>query len=57
MSFEIRIICDPEDVERVTAAMAATFVTGPARDYPSRDGIRRMLYLNGELADGSAAVD
>jgi len=48
MSFEIRVICDPADVDDVTEALATAFHTGPARNYPARDGIRRRLYLTAD---------
>ncbi|MFE7167182.1 hypothetical protein [Streptomyces sp. NPDC057616] len=46
--FEIRIICAPDDVDRVTQALAAAFDTGPARQYPARDGKRSRLYVTAE---------
>jgi hypothetical protein len=51
--FEIRIICDPADRDRVTAALADTFTLGAAREYPSRDG-RARLYIT---ADHQAAAE
>ncbi|WP_129308108.1 hypothetical protein [Streptomyces sp. L2] len=44
-TFEIRVICAPEQAERVTAALAGTFTTGPARAYPTRERTRVRLYL------------
>lgn len=42
--FEIRILCDPDDTDRVTAALTDTFTTGPGRHYPARDGRRRLYF-------------
>ncbi|MFE3492853.1 hypothetical protein ACFXOS_07055 [Streptomyces sp. NPDC059175] len=44
-TFEIRIICDPEDGERITAALAQAFTIGPIRSYPTRDQTRTRLYI------------
>lgn len=50
--FEIRIICEPSDIDRVSQALAATFDTGPARQYPTRDRKRVRLYFTaGHQAD------
>ncbi|AIV35978.1 hypothetical protein [Streptomyces sp. CCM_MD2014] len=46
--FEIRVITDPADADRVTAALAAAFDTGPARQYPTRDGKRTRLYVTAD---------
>ncbi|WP_411575685.1 hypothetical protein [Streptomyces mutabilis] len=46
--FEIRVITDPADADRVTAALSATFATGPARRYPTRDGQRTRLYVTAD---------
>ncbi|GAA0668305.1 hypothetical protein GCM10009535_55220 [Streptomyces thermocarboxydovorans] len=46
--FEIRVICDPDDADRVSAALAAAFATGPARQYPTRDGRRTRLYVTAD---------
>ncbi|MGW0966312.1 hypothetical protein [Streptomyces sp. NPDC002516] len=46
--FEIRIICDPADKDRVSEALAAAFTTGPARQHPTRDGRRTRLYLTAD---------
>lgn len=46
--FEIRIICDPTDADRVTTALNGAFATGDVRDYPSRDGKRRRLYVTAD---------
>jgi hypothetical protein len=47
--FDIRIICDPADADRITAALAAALTTGAPRAYPSRDGMRTRLYLTADL--------
>ncbi|MFJ1651749.1 hypothetical protein ACIOC2_10090 [Streptomyces sp. NPDC088337] len=46
--FEIRVIIDPADADRVTAALSAAFDTGPARQYPTRDGRRTRLYVTAD---------
>ncbi|MFJ2566713.1 hypothetical protein ACIO02_27900 [Streptomyces sp. NPDC087568] len=46
--FEIRIICDPADTERVTAALSGVFAAGAVRQYPSRDGERTRLYVTAD---------
>lgn len=53
MSFEIRVICDPLDSNRVSAALAAAFDTGPARTYPTRDRKRTRLYFTADHRDSS----
>ncbi|MGV9898881.1 hypothetical protein [Streptomyces tendae] len=46
--FEIRVITDPADADRVTTALATAFTTGQARRYPTRDGQRTRLYLTAD---------
>ncbi|MEU3514192.1 hypothetical protein ABZ770_02700 [Streptomyces sp. NPDC006654] len=46
--FEIRVICDPDDTDRVTAALADTFTAGTVRAYPTRDGKRARLYVTAD---------
>ncbi|GAA2443746.1 hypothetical protein [Streptomyces glaucus] len=46
--FEIRAICDPDDADRVTAALSAAFTTGSVRRHPSRDGERVRLYVTAD---------
>ncbi|MFF7170453.1 hypothetical protein [Streptomyces pseudovenezuelae] len=46
--FEIRVICDPADTARVTSALSGAFATGSVRDYPTRDGKRRRLYVSAD---------
>lgn len=42
--FEIRVICQPTDTDRVLAALDGAFTTGSVRHYPTRDGQRHRLY-------------
>ncbi|MFI1465629.1 hypothetical protein [Streptomyces wuyuanensis] len=46
--FEIRIICDPDDRDRVSKTLADVFTTGPVREHPTRDGSRTRLYLTAD---------
>jgi hypothetical protein len=46
--FEIRIICDPADSDRVNAALSGAFATGPVRQHPARDGQRTRLYVTAD---------
>jgi hypothetical protein len=46
--FEIRVICTPEDADRVERTLAAAFDAGPARRYPTRDGKRARLYFTAD---------
>ncbi|MGW2364825.1 hypothetical protein ACWCZ5_04475 [Streptomyces sp. NPDC001667] len=46
--FDIRIICDPDDADRVTRTLAAAFRTGEPRTYPTRDGMRVRLYITAD---------
>ncbi|MFJ9726853.1 hypothetical protein ACIRP3_29245 [Streptomyces sp. NPDC101209] len=43
--FEIRVICDPDDADRISTALTAAFHTGPARQDPTRDRKRTRLYF------------
>ncbi|MFF8402170.1 hypothetical protein ACF06P_11135 [Streptomyces sp. NPDC015684] len=54
--FEIRVICDPADTDRVTTALNAAFVTGAVREQPSRDGNRRRLYITADHRSPSPDV-
>lgn len=47
--FDIRVICDPADADRITEALAAALTTGTSRRYPTRDGMRVRLYLTADL--------
>ncbi|MGW2644616.1 hypothetical protein ACWC2T_06785 [Streptomyces sp. NPDC001393] len=53
--FEIRVICLPDDADRVSQALAAAFATGPARRYPTRDGRRIRLYVTADHRDSSTS--
>ncbi|MGI5401837.1 hypothetical protein ACQEVG_20820 [Streptomyces sp. CA-135486] len=46
--FEIRVLCDPADADRVTTALNAAFTTGDVRQYPTRDGKRTRFYLTAD---------
>ncbi|MGW5099182.1 hypothetical protein [Streptomyces sp. NPDC004100] len=47
--FEIRVICDPADTDRVTTALNSAFATGSVRTYPTRDSERTRLYFTADL--------
>jgi hypothetical protein len=47
--FDLRVICDPADTDRITAALAEALNCGTVRRYPSRDGLRVRLYLVADL--------
>nr|WSS63180.1 hypothetical protein OG284_19060 [Streptomyces sp. NBC_01177] len=46
--FEIRVITDPADADRVTAVLSAAFTVGQARQYPTGDGQRTRLYVTAD---------
>ncbi|MFE1309934.1 hypothetical protein [Streptomyces sp. NPDC058755] len=46
--FEIRVICAPDDADRISQTLAIAFDTGPARQYPTRDGERTRLYITAD---------
>ncbi|MEU9776831.1 hypothetical protein [Streptomyces sp. NPDC047968] len=46
--FEIRIICDPDDTDRITAAVRGVFTTGAVRQHPTRDRQRTRLYVTAD---------
>jgi hypothetical protein len=46
--FEIRVICDPADSDRVTTALTAAFATGAVRRRRTRDGAQIRLYLTAD---------
>ncbi|MFV0127784.1 hypothetical protein ACLGI4_08730 [Streptomyces sp. HMX112] len=46
--FEIRIICDPADTDRVSAALSTAFTTGSVRQRPTNDGQRTRLYITAD---------
>ncbi|MFE4682583.1 hypothetical protein ACFRNJ_17355 [Streptomyces sp. NPDC056721] len=46
--FEIRVICDPADIDRVNRTLAEAFIVGAVRPHPSRDKQRMRLYVTAE---------
>ncbi|MGW5634830.1 hypothetical protein [Streptomyces sp. NPDC003832] len=46
--FEIRVICQPADADRISRLLAAVFDSGPPREYPTRDGRRTRLYFTAD---------
>ncbi len=46
--FEIRVICDPADTDRITAVLSGAFAAGAVRTYPTRDGERARLYVTAD---------
>ncbi|MEU2059403.1 hypothetical protein [Streptomyces sp. NPDC013455] len=46
--FEIRVICEPDDTDRISRALADAFETGPARQYPTRDRRHTRLYFTAD---------
>lgn len=46
--FEIRIICDAVDSDRVSQALSEAFTVGPVRQLPTRDGKRLRLYVTAD---------
>ncbi|MFD4178527.1 hypothetical protein [Streptomyces anulatus] len=46
--FEIRVICDPADAERITTALNGMFDTGTVRRYPSRGTDKDRLYISAD---------
>lgn len=46
--FEIRVICDQADTDRITTALNAAFATGDVRTYRTHDGERTRLYLTAD---------
>ncbi|MEU6535873.1 hypothetical protein [Streptomyces sp. NPDC047000] len=50
--FEIRVICDPADTDRVSAALAQAFTVGAVRRHPTRDGERLRLYVTADHHTG-----
>ncbi|GGZ10119.1 hypothetical protein [Streptomyces poonensis] len=46
--FEIRVICDPADADRITTALGTAFATGTVRQYPTRDADRHRLYVSAD---------
>ncbi|GAA4671830.1 hypothetical protein GCM10023347_27270 [Streptomyces chumphonensis] len=46
--FELRVICDPADADRITTALNTTFETGPVRRLPSRHSAQARLYITAD---------
>lgn len=46
--FEIRVICDPDDTDRITTALAQTFTTGMARIHTTRSTDKTRLYVTAD---------
>ncbi|MFF1681580.1 hypothetical protein ACFVYG_36725 [Streptomyces sp. NPDC058256] len=46
--FEIRIICDPGDTDRVSQALSEAFTVGAVRRHPIRDGKQVRLYVTAD---------
>ncbi|MGY4743345.1 hypothetical protein [Streptomyces sp. ATMOS53] len=49
--FEIRIICDPADSDRITDALESAFKAGRVSVFTAGDGKRQRLYLDADHAD------
>ncbi|MFJ9373789.1 hypothetical protein [Streptomyces sp. NPDC101455] len=48
MSFEIRVICSPADMVRISTALSNAFQTGLFRSVHSRDAQSRRLYVTAD---------
>ncbi|MEV4450010.1 hypothetical protein [Streptomyces mirabilis] len=46
--FEIRIICDPTDTDRIVAALDKTFTAGTVTVCPTRGGKQHRLYVGAD---------
>ncbi|MDF3140078.1 MULTISPECIES: hypothetical protein [unclassified Streptomyces] len=46
--FEIRIICDRSDTDRITDALSQAFTIGPVHKYPTRGSERLRLYVTAD---------
>ncbi|MGW8682161.1 hypothetical protein ACWGNN_14025 [Streptomyces sp. NPDC055817] len=46
--FEICVICELADTERISDALAASFTVGPVHQHPTRDRQRTRLYITAE---------
>ena len=55
--FEIRVICEQAYADRASQALAAVFDTGPARQYPTRDGKRTRLYFTADHRPEPSTID
>ncbi|MEV6999311.1 hypothetical protein AB0N62_16700 [Streptomyces sp. NPDC093982] len=47
--FDIRIICEPADIDHVVAALDGAFNAGTMTVYPSRSGERNRLYVRADF--------
>ncbi|MET9911558.1 hypothetical protein ABZZ74_32975 [Streptomyces sp. NPDC006476] len=55
--FEIRVICERDDADRIGQTLAAAFDTGPARQCPTRDHKRTRLYFTADHRPEPTTVD
>ena len=55
--FEIRVICDASDTDRIVTALDSTFTAGTVSVYPNNDGKRNRLYVTAEHSDDAEDVD
>lgn len=46
--FEVRVICDPADTDRVTDALSQAFIVSRVRQHLTRDGKRLRLYVTAD---------
>ncbi|MEU1569290.1 hypothetical protein ABZ504_55230 [Streptomyces mirabilis] len=46
--FDIRIVCDPADIDHIVAALDSAFNARTVTVYPSRSGERNRLYLRAD---------
>ncbi|WP_371645977.1 hypothetical protein [Streptomyces mirabilis] len=46
--FDVRIICDPADTDRIVAALDKTFTTGTVTVCPTRDGKQHRFYVRAD---------
>ncbi|MFJ9747337.1 hypothetical protein [Streptomyces chartreusis] len=46
--FEIRVICEPDDTDRITTALREAFATGAVRQSYARDRKRHRLYVTAD---------
>ncbi|MFK0279937.1 hypothetical protein ACIQVL_05610 [Streptomyces sp. NPDC090499] len=53
--FEIRVICDPGDADRISQTLTSAFRTGTPRTCPTRDGMRTRLYVTADHHPDTAA--
>ncbi|MGW7424447.1 hypothetical protein ACWGJB_31200 [Streptomyces sp. NPDC054813] len=46
--FEIRVICESTEADRIAQTLTDVFDAGPARQYPARDHQRVRLYFTAD---------